>query len=305
MRSEGDGWEAMQEIAPRTVDLGGLTVRRLLPRAVRRLIGPWCFLDLVGPMSIAATGRMGVPPHPHIGLQTVTWLLEGEILHRDSLGSEAVARPGTLNLMTAGRGIAHSEETPLQNSGRLHAIQLWVALPDAHRHVEPAFDEYAERPVVERGGSRLHVILGQVAGTSAPGRTFWPMMAVEATLEPGAVELPLEAAFEHGVVPLMGQCELGGERLVPDSLYYQAPGSTGLSLRVGSAGARVLLIGGAPFGETILMWWNFVARTTEEIVAAREDWQARRRFAEVRGYPGERLEAPPFLSRPVPPNPMS
>jgi redox-sensitive bicupin YhaK (pirin superfamily) len=248
---------------------------------------------------------MDVPPHPHIGLQTVTWLLEGEMLHKDSLGSEAVARPGTLNLMTAGRGIAHSEETPLRNSGRLHAVQLWVALPDAHRHVDPVFDEYAERPSLERRGSRVQVILGQVAGTNAPGRTFWPLMAAEASLEPGAADIPLAAEFEHGVLPLVGECELDGQRLVPNSLYYQAPGPTELNIRATSTGARVLLIGGAPLGETILMWWNFVARTTDEIVAAREDWQARRRFAEVRGYSGERLDAPPFMARPVPPNPMS
>ena len=297
----------MQSVAPRAVDLGGLTVRRLLPRSARRMIGPWCFLDLVGPLSFTSAAAMDVPPHPHIGIQTVTWLLEGEMLHKDSLGSEAVARPGVLNLMTSGRGIAHSEETPAAHSGRLHAVQLWVALPEAHRDRAPVFDEYRDRPAVELPGGRATVILGELAQTHAVGRTFSPMMAAEVTIDAGAeVVLPLSRAFEHGLVPLIGTGTSEGQTLETDRLYYLDPGRDAVAVRAMASGpVRVLLLGGAPFGESILMWWNFVARTTDEITAARDDWQAHRRFGEVERYAGARLEAPPFLARPVPANPMS
>jgi quercetin 2,3-dioxygenase len=296
----------MQVIPPRAVDLGGLTVRRLLPRAARRRIGPWCFLDLVGPLSFTEPA-MDVPPHPHIGLQTVTWLLDGEMLHKDSLGSEALARPGALNLMTSGRGIAHSEETPPGHSGRLHAVQLWVALPDASRGIEPAFDEYPTRPVVELAGGKATVLLGEAAGVRAEARTFSPIVGVEIAIDPGAeLVLPLARDFEHGVVPLLGECTSGSEALATDHLYCVDPGAEALRLRAGNGEvARLLLLGGAPFGEEILMWWNFVARTTDEIVAARDDWQAHRRFGDVTRYRGPRLEAPPFRARPVPANPMS
>ena len=296
----------MEPIAPRATDLGGITVRRLLPRSARRMIGPWCFLDLVGPLSFQSKA-MDVAPHPHIGLQTVTWLLEGEMLHKDSLGSEALARPGTLNLMTSGRGVAHSEETPADHSGRLHAVQLWAALPNAHRNVEPAFDEYPDRPIVELPGGRATILLGDLAGAHAEGRTFSPMVGAELTIDAGAeAAVPVARTFEHGIVPLVGECESAGTRLQTDHLYFFEPGTVGIRLRATSdRTARVLLIGGAPFGETILMWWNFVARTTEEVVAAREEWQARRRFGEVSRYAGTRLDAPPFAARPAPPNPMS
>lgn len=296
----------MQVIPPRETDLGGLTVRRLLPRSGRRMIGPWCFLDLVGPLSFREP-IMDVPPHPHIGLQTVSWLLEGEMLHKDSLGSEALARPGTLNLMTSGRGIAHSEETPAQHSGRLHAVQLWVALPNASRHVEPELEEHRERPTAELRGARATVLLGELAGVRAIGRTFSPLVGAEVTIDAGAAAtIPLCDEFEHGIVPLAGDCLSEDERLAVDHLYYLPPARTAVELRASAgAAARVLLIGGAPFGEDILMWWNFVARTTDEILAARDDWQAHRRFGDVSLYAGARLEAPPFRARPVPANPMS
>jgi redox-sensitive bicupin YhaK (pirin superfamily) len=270
------------------------------------MIGPWCFLDLVGPLSFTDPA-MDVPPHPHIGLQTVTWLLEGEMLHKDSLGREALARPGTLNLMTSGRGLAHSEETPALHSGRLHAVQLWVALPDATRDIEPAFDEYPTRPVVELAGGRATLLVGELAGVRAEARTFSPIVGVEVTIDPGAeLVLPLTRGFEHGLVPLLGECTSGSEALAKDHLYGVDAGTEALRLRAGNGeAARLLLVGGAPFGEEILMWWNFVARTSDEVVAAREDWQAHRRFGEVVRYGGGRLEAPPFRARTVPANPMS
>ncbi len=295
----------MQAIAPQLVDLGGLTVRRLLPRAARRLVGPWCFLDEVGPLAFEAGRRIDVPPHPHIGLQTVTWLLEGEMRHRDSLGGDSVARPGTLHLMTAGRGIAHAEESPEHATPRVHALQLWIALPESHRETAPAFEAHVDRPMVACDGARVAVILGELAGIRAEGRTFSPLVAADITLA-GAAEIPLTPDFEHGLLPLSGEVVVEGERLERHHLYYFAPGAPALRLQVwDGAEARVLLLGGAPFGERIVMWWNFVARAPEEIAAAREDWQAGRRFGEVRGYPGARLDAPPLRGRPVAPNAMS
>ena len=297
----------MVTLEPRLTDLGGFMVRRLLPQRPRRMVGAWCFLDVLGPIEVSRGGALDVPPHPHIGLQTVTWLLEGEALHKDSLDSEALARPGMLNLMTSGRGIAHAEETPPAHSAHLHLVQLWVALPDAERNREPAFDHYPERPRVELPGAQGTVIVGTLAGTTAPARTFSPLMGAELSIERGArVTLPLDAAFEHALVPLAGACETAEGALATDHLLYVPPGRSEIGVRaLGDAAARVLLLGGAPFGEPILMWWNFVARTTDEIVAAREDWQARRRFDEVRRYAGERLDAPAFVARPVPANPMS
>lgn len=294
----------MQTYPPRVTDLGGLPVRRLLPTRGRRLVGPWCFLDLFGPVDVDREKAMDVAPHPHTGLQTVSWMLEGEALHKDSLDSEATARPGALNLMTAAGGIAHSEETPAEHSRRLRGVQLWLALPDAHRHGAPAFDHYPERPQVEQPGWRATVILGGLAGVEASGRTFSPLMGAELRIDAGTAAIPLRADFEHAIVPLGGECAFEDERLATDTLHYFAPGRDELPLRAATP-SRVLLIGGAPFGETVLMWWNFVARTTTEIVAAREDWQGRRRFGDVRRYDGPRLEAPVFTGRPVPANPMS
>lgn len=297
----------MQVLTPRATDLGGLMVRRLLPQRPRRMVGAWCFLDLFGPARFAEGRAMDVAPHPHCGLQTVTWLLQGEAVHKDSLDSEAVARPGALNIMTSGRGIAHSEETPERNSGRLHGVQLWVALPDAHRDDAPAFDHHPERPVVDLGAAQAIVIVGELGGVTAPARTFSPLLGAELRVPARSdAVVPLRADFEHALVPLEAPLRAEGERLEVDHLHYFEPGRTEVSLRSEADPARVLLLGGAPFQEPILMWWNFVARTTEEIVAAREDWQAGRRFGEVRRYAGDRLDAPAFAgARPVAANPMS
>jgi redox-sensitive bicupin YhaK (pirin superfamily) len=285
----------------RLTDLGGLPIRRLLPRSRRRLVGPWCFLDSYGPMGFSSGKPMDVAPHPHIGLQTVSWLLEGELVHNDSLGLEGRAGPGVLNLMTAGRGIAHSEETPRENGGRLRGVQLWVALPGASRETAPAFEQHRGLPAVELDGGRATLLMGDLAGVRSPARCFSASIGAElAVAADRRVGLPLEPGFEHALVPLQGTLALDGQPLSIDTLYYLGCGRRELALSSGVEPVRALLLGGAPFGETILMWWNFVARTTEEIVAAREDWQARRRFGEVRRYAGARLEAPPFVARPVP-----
>jgi redox-sensitive bicupin YhaK (pirin superfamily) len=285
----------------RLTDLGGLAIRRLLPRSQRRLVGPWCFLDSFGPLSFSSGKPMDVAPHPHIGLQTVSWLLEGDVLHKDSLGREGAAQPGVLNLMTAGRGIAHSEETPPQNVGRLRGLQLWVALPEASRDIAPAFDQHRGLPRLEAHGGRATVLLGALGGVRSPAQTFSPMVGAEVAGEPDRrLMLPLDPGFEHALVLLGGVGSLDGRPLSVETLYYLGSGRRELTIFSGPQPARALLLGGAPFEESILMWWNFVARTTEEIVAAREDWEAGRRFGEVVAYAGPRLAAPPFVARPVP-----
>jgi redox-sensitive bicupin YhaK (pirin superfamily) len=299
--SEPTSTPILEALPGRPTDLGGLAIRRLLPRSQRRLVGPWCFLDSYGPLAFSSGKPMDVAPHPHIGIQTVSWLFDGEVLHTDSLGRQGLAAPGALNLMTAGRGIAHSEETPPGNGGRLWGVQLWVALPQASREVEPSFEQHRDLPVVDLDGGRVTVIVGQLGRAKSPARSFSPIVGAEVTGETGRpVALPLLSEFEHALVLLAGDGQLDGQALSADTLYYLGCGRRELLLVSGRRPVRALLLGGAPFGETILMWWNFVARTTDEIVAAREDWISGRRFGAVSAYGGARLAAPAFLARPVP-----
>jgi redox-sensitive bicupin YhaK (pirin superfamily) len=298
--SEPTSTPILEELPGRLTDLGGLPIRRLLPRAKRRLVGPWCFLDSYGPLTFGPGKPMDVAPHPHIGLQTVSWLVEGELVHNDSLGRSGAAAPGVLNLMTAGSGIAHAEETPPANSGRLRGIQAWVALPESQRSALPAFDQHRALPVVSLDGGRATVLMGDLAGARSPARAFSPIVGAEVVGEAEArVAVPLQVGFEHALIPLQGGCRLDGQPLAVDTLYYVGSNRRELVLETDREPSRLLLLGGAPFGETILMWWNFVARTTEEIVAARDDWEAGRRFGAVAAYAGARLVAPPFVARPV------
>jgi len=273
-------------------------VHRALPRAGRRLVGPWCFLDHYGPLTFGAGKPMDIGPHPHIGLQTVTWLIEGEALHRDSLGSEQMIQPGQLNLMTAGVGIAHSEETPGRHSGKLHGLQLWVALPDAHRHVAPSFDHHADLPVVATGACRVVVLMGEFDGVRSPARAYSGMVGAEVVaLGDDSVNLPLDPDFEHAIIAIEGRVSLREQVLAPATLYYLGIGREAVPLTV-SFGSRLMVLGGEPFGERVLMWWNFVARTPEEIAAARHDWEEGRRFGSVPKYVGDRIPAPPLTLRP-------
>lgn len=290
-----------EELPGRVTDLGGLAIRRLLPRSQRRLVGPWCFLDSYGPLTFRSGKPMDVAPHPHIGLQTVSWLLDGEVMHNDSLGRAGLGRPGVLNLMTAGRGITHAEETPSEGAGTLRGVQLWVALPDRSRATEPAFEQHADLPSVDLPGAHVKVIMGTLFDERSRASTFSPIVAAEVTGRPGrSVVVPLDKEFEHAVVLLQGNARFGDARLAVDSLYYIGSGRADITLAFEDApDTRVLLIGGAPLGEDILMWWNFVARSTDEIAAAREDWIAGRRFGEVTAYAGDRLPAPAFVARPV------
>jgi len=279
--------------AGKEVALGESTVvRRLLPNLGRRLVGPWCFVDHYGPDDIAVGPGMQVPPHPHIGLQTVSWLLDGEVHHRDSLGSDQLIRPGDLGLMTAGDGITHAEQSPVPHPALLHGVQLWVALPGGSRSVAPAWEHHADLPVLRDGGGTATVIMGSLAGAASPGRAYSPMVGADVDVRPGGdLLLPLEPEFEHAVLVMSGAVEVDGLALAPGTMLYL--GCARRDLRLSSNdGARVLVLGGAPFEEQIVMWWNFVARDNDEIVAAREQWVTGSTFGEVAGYDGFRLPAP-------------
>ena len=295
----GQSTEAASKVdvlAARDVPLGGpraMHVRRTLPQRARTLIGAWCFADHYGPVEVAAGHGMDVAPHPHTGLQTVSWLFSGEIEHRDSLGTHALIRPGEMNLMTGGYGIAHSEvSTP--GTTVLHGVQLWVALPEEHRSAERDFQHHVPEPV-RVDGAEIRVFLGALAGTVSPVRTFTPLLGAEIILEPGAsVGLAVDTAFEHGLLVDSGDVRLAGTLLRPAELGYVPTGAGVLTLVNESEGpARTVLLGGPPFEEEIIMWWNFIGRSHEDIVRARADWEASSdRFGHVEAYPGSRLPAP-------------
>lgn len=286
---------SIQSFPNSEVALGRLVVRRALPVRNKRMIGAWCFLDRFGPLSFGDEKPMDVAPHPHIGLQTVTWLLEGEILHDDSLRCEAVARPGGVNVMTAGNGISHAEQTPKEHSSKLNGVQLWTALPEARRHGAAQFEAIGEVPRVEQAGGIVSVFAGELGGARCEAEYFSEIVGAEVEVHAGCqVELDLRADFEYGVLLLEGAAWLEGELLLDKQLYYLEAGGTGVQLS-SNAGAKVLLIGGPPFPEKIVMWWNFVGRTAEEIAVARADWEAFRRFGDVHGYVGPRLAAPPLV----------
>ncbi|MGE2735862.1 pirin family protein [Mycolicibacterium vaccae] len=305
---------AVEIITSRAVPLGGpraMTVRRTLPQRARSLIGAWCFIDHYGPDDVTRTGGMDVPPHPHTGLQTVSWLFEGEIEHRDSTGVHALVRPGELNLMTAGRGVAHSEvSTP--NTSALHGVQLWVVLPDDARHTIRRF-EHAVPPPVRLDGATARILLGSLAGHTASVAAHTPLLGAELVLEAHAeVTLDVDARFEHGVLVDTGPVDFAGTRLADAELGYLAPGPGRLTLaNPGDRAARVMLLGGTPFTEPVVMWWNFIGRSHDEIAEYRGEWEARSdRFGEVTGYGGRpaRLPAPPLPSvrlkpRMAPPGP--
>ena len=288
----------------REVNLGSLAVARALPIRDRRMVGPWCFLDRFGPLTFSEGKPMDVAPHPHIGLQTVTWLYEGEVAHDDSLGSASLLLPGGVNVMTSGAGIAHAEQTPREHSGRLNGVQLWTALPDQHRHTTPAFAHVSEVPVFERPAGVVQVFAGSIEGVRSPGPYYSPLLGADVRVHPGQrLDVPLDPTYEHAVLVVTGECVLDGENLHERLLYYLGT-TRSEACFTSHAGARLLLIGGPPFSEAILMWWNFVARTPQEIAQARTDWEEQRRFGEVVAYKGPRLNAP-VLARFARPNPVS
>lgn len=285
---------------PREVPLGGpraMLVRRTLPQRDRSTIGAWCFIDHYGPQDLSSSAGMDVPPHPHTGLQTVSWLFSGEIEHRDSAGIHAMVRPGELNLMTAGAGICHSEVSTA-STNVLHGVQLWVALPDASRDTGRDFAHHAPR-ALRLEGATVRVFLGELAGERSPVHTFSPLLGAQLDLDAAAtVTVDIDPAFEHGVLLDQGDVVAAEQRLAVADLAYQPPGHTQLSIsNTGEEPARVILLGGEPFTEELVMWWNFVGRSHDDIAAYRELWQHNDvRFGDVEGYRGHtvRLPAPPL-----------
>jgi quercetin 2,3-dioxygenase len=289
----------------RQADVSGLAVTRVLPTKGRRTVGAWCFLDLMGPVDMDDPDPMEVGPHPHIGLSTVTWLIEGEALHTDSLGTEQVIRPGQLNLMTAGAGISHAE---LAARPPFRGAQLWVAQPEATRHGAAAFEHHAALPVVElagdgvggtgtgaggAGGAHGSLLIGALAGAVSPARADSALLGADLVLRPGRTVIPLDPRFEHALAPLDGSVKVGGEVVEVGWLALVPAGADELPLEVRDGGGRVLLLGGEPLGEPVAMWWNFVARDRDELTQAWQDWNARtERFGHV-ASPLARIEAPP------------
>ena len=267
-------------------------VRRLLPNLGRRLVGAWCFVDHYGPDDVAAGPGMQVPPHPHIGLQTVSWLLDGSVHHRDSLGNSDVVEPGMLGLMTAGHGITHAEYSPVPHPALLHGVQLWVALPGPALGVAPAWSFHTDLPVLTEAGGSATLIMGSLAGATSPGTAHTPLVGADVAVQPGgSLQLALEPEFEHAALVMSGSVTVDGVELAVGSMLYLGCARSSLRLSADEA-ARVLLLGGAPFEEQIVMWWNFVGRSNDEIVAARADWLDGPRFGDVDGFDGYRLPAP-------------
>jgi quercetin 2,3-dioxygenase len=294
---------------PREVPLGGpraIKVRRTLPQRERSLIGAWCFADHYGPHDVRGSTGMDVPPHPHTGLQTVSWLFSGEVEHRDSAGVHAMVRPGELNLMTAGAGICHSEVSTAATTV-LHGVQLWVALPDSDRDTGRDFAHYVPQPR-SLAGATVRVFLGELEGDRSPVHTFTPLLGAQLDLEPGAgLAVEVNPAFEHGVLLDQGSVEVAGTSLEVADLAFQAAGGDRLELvNSGQSPARAVVLGGPPFPEQLVMWWNFVGRSHEDIVLYRQMWQDHAdRFGAVEGYRGpvSRLPAPPLPNATLRPRP--
>jgi len=294
---------------PREVPLGGpraILVRRTLPQRERSLIGAWCFADHYGPHDVRGGKGMDVAPHPHTGLQTVSWLFDGEVEHRDSAGVHAMVRPGELNLMTAGGGICHSEVSTAATTV-LHGVQLWVALPESDRDTGRDFAHYVPEPN-SVAGATMRVFLGGLAGDRSPVHTFTPLLGAQIDLDPGAhLSLDVDPGFEHGVLLDQGGVEVAGTALAVADLAFQAAGNDRLEVANGGQGpARVLLLGGPPFPEQLVMWWNFVGRSHDDIAMYRQMWENHdARFGEVHGYQGgvSRLPAPPLPNATLRPRP--
>lgn len=289
----------VERILSHVGDVGGIPIQRALPNKGRRLVGAWCFADHAGPATLPPEQRMKVGPHPHTGLSTFSWMIEGEVLHRDSLGSEQVLRAGQVNLMTAGHGISHSEESL---TDRIHLAQLWIALPDAERERAPSFQHFAELPrwALDEGWEAT-LLVGDLAGRRSPVPSFTPLLGVDLAADgPADAVVALRPNFEHGLMLLEGEVEVAPaghdavETVTPGTLLYIGPGCESLELRCTSA-ARLLLLGGEPWAAPPLLWWNFVGREPAEMQAWAMDWARADggRFGAVAGYDGPRIPVPP------------
>jgi hypothetical protein len=266
-------------IVPRARDLGGFTVRRALPSPRRQMVGPFIFWDEMGPAEFLLGQGVDVRPHPHIGLATVTYLFDGEIVHRDSLGTLEAIRPGALNLMTAGRGIVHSERTGAEarsHGAKLFGIQSWVALPQSHEEGEPAFVHYAEDrlPVVSGDGIAARVIAGEAFGARSPVETPMAMIYADVSLDAGA-SVPFDALYEErGIYTVSGEIDIAGDRFGPHQLLIFRPADR-ITVRATKA-SRLMLLGGDPMDGPRHIWWNFVSSRKERIDQAKADWKAAR-----------------------------
>lgn len=287
-------------LEPREVPLGGvraMNVLRTLPNKDLPAVGAWCFLDRFGPGPV----RMRVEPHPHIGLQTVTWPLVGDIRHRDSRGSDVALTRGQLNLMTAGNGISHSEYSLGDEAIPLDALQLWVVLPESARHGAGGFEQHTSLPSVTLAAlsgadAVATVVLGEFAGVRSPATAYTPIVGAEIALPAGSrVDLPLENTWEHAIVLVEGDVAVDDRSLVRDEMLYLGDSRSQVSVS-STEGALLFVLGGAPFEEDLVMWWNFAARTHDEIARARQDWEipdaATARFGHVVTHGAERIPAP-------------
>ena len=286
-------------ILPRAADLGeGMIVRRALPTRQRRMVGAWCFLDHAGPVDFAPGGGMHVGAHPHTCLQTFTWLIDGEVLHRDSLGHEQWIRPGQVNLMTAGHGIVHTEDSA-PGARRLNAAQLWIALPPELADCPPAFEHYPDLPRWQDAGCTLTLLAGRFGGRESPARIHTPLVGMDLLASQDAqLALPLDPSFEYGLLPMEGGMDISGQHFATDEFAYIPPGRERITLDL-AAGSRILLVGGEPFGEPVTMWWNFVGHDKAAIAQAQRDWEGGGevgsvRFGPVKGGEDRRLVAPPL-----------
>ena len=281
-----------QVLVPTTHDLGQFTVRRVLPARQRSMVGPFIFVDQFGPAQLDLGAGMDVRPHPHINLATVTWLFEGAIDHRDSLGTFSTIRPGQVNLMTAGRGIVHSERSPdAERRGRpkLYGMQTWLALPDGREEIDPAFEAITELPVIEDGRATAIVIMGELWGERAPTTTHAATIYAEIVLGAGGA-IPLEDdADERAVMLVGGDASVDGHALKEFELAVLQPGRD-MTL-ASKGGARVMLLGGEAFATERHAWWNFVSSSRDRIEQAKEDWREQR-FDKVPGYEEERIPLP-------------
>lgn len=281
-------------IEPRTVKLTtrtGVAVHRTLPHRDLKMVGAWCFVDHFGPTP--QTGGMVVAAHPHTGLQTATWLIEGAIEHRDSIGTVQLIQPGQLNLMTAGHGIAHSELS-LAGPQNLHAVQLWIALPKDSIDTAPEFEHQADLPKVAGDGFTATVLAGVFLEARAATKTFSEMMGAELRFAAGATnEIELNPEFEYGFMLAAGQLSVDGQTVPTSGLYFVPAGAESVKLEA-AAGSIVLMLGGKPFGEKILMWWNFIGRTQADVSKAREEWNAQsgERFGKFDDQIGGWIPAP-------------
>ncbi len=284
-----------QELHLRRAEIGqGTVIARALPHRDKRMIGAWCFLDHAGPVEFSQGQGLDIGPHPHMGLQTFTWMIEGTLMHTDSLGSKQLIQPKQVNLMTAGYGISHTEVTP-PNETQLHTAQLWIALPDEQLNMPAKFQHYPDLPVVQQDQIECRVLVGEFLGQTSPVEVYSPLLAVDLYAEQAhQTSFSLNAEFEYGVLLLSGSAQVNGQTLTTENMMVFATGSTELSLSL-AAESRVLLIGGEPFKSPILLWWNYVGRTEEGIKEAHQQWLAQDdRFGNIPDYPGERLKAPDF-----------